>query len=94
MCIYLECGLVNYPTILLYNITISKRMTAHLSHDNTIIQCANESWGINFWNGKSEVSKHNIVAKFIHSMLYKLIHIFVLKSTINKFRLNRGFILF
>ena len=51
-------------------------MTAHLSHDNTIIQCANESWGINFWNGKSEVSKHNIVAKFIHSMLYKLIHSF------------------
>ncbi len=76
MCIYLECSLVNSPTILLYNITTSKEMTVRLSHDNTIIQCANESWGIDFWNGKSEVSKHNGVAKFIYSLLYKWIHSF------------------
>ncbi len=45
----LECSLVNSPTILLYNITNGKGMTVHLSH-NTIIQCANNSWEMKFWN--------------------------------------------
>ncbi len=25
-------------------------MTVHLSHDNTIVQCENNSWEIVFWN--------------------------------------------
>ncbi len=46
----LECSLVNSPIILLYNITNGKGMTVHLSHNSTTIQCANNSWEVDFWN--------------------------------------------
>ncbi len=48
--IHLECQLMKASTILFYSITNNNRMTVHLLYINTVIQCINITWGIDFWD--------------------------------------------
>ncbi len=71
----LECSLVNSPTILLYNITNGKGMTVHLSHNNTIIQCGNNSWEVDFWNdtlGTTSITSKSLKLVYTNYCVLKL----------------------
>ncbi len=50
VCFFLECKLIKTSTILFYSITNSNQMKVHLLYNNMIIQCINDTWGIDFWD--------------------------------------------